>query len=86
MIEMKFVKNENRAVIYDDGIEIGECNFVETDDLWNVVHTVVDSKYQGQGLARKLVECVIDNAKNYNKKIIADCSYAKKVLEKQKNV
>ena len=81
MIDIKFLKNENRAVIFDNEVEIGECNFTEVEDTWNIVHTGVDSKYQGQGLARKLVECVIENAKKYDKKLIADCSYAKKVIE-----
>ena len=77
MINIKFLKEENRAVIYDEEIEIGECNFLEEENTWNIVYTEVDNKYQGQGLARKLVECVIENAKVYNKKLIADCSYAK---------
>ncbi len=84
MIAIKFLKDENRAVIYDEGIEIGECNFVENENTWNIVHTGVDSKYQGQGLARQLVECIIENAKKHNKNLIADCSYAKKVIEKNK--
>ena len=50
---------------------------------WNIVHTEVDGTYQGQGIARKLVECVIENAKKCNKKLVADCSYAKIVLERQ---
>lgn len=84
MIVVKFLKEENRAVIYDENVEIGECNFIENENTWNIVHTGVDSKYQGQGLARKLVECVIENAKIYNKKLIADCSYARKVIENNK--
>ncbi len=81
MISVEFLKDENRAVIYDESIEIGECNILENEDTWNIIHTGVDSKYQGQGLARKLVECIIENAKKYNKKLIADCSYAQKILE-----
>ena len=81
MISVEFLKDENRAVIYDESIEIGECNILENEDTWNIIHTGVDNKYQGQGLARKLVECIIENAKKYNKKLIADCSYAQKILE-----
>ena len=81
MINIKFLKDENRSVIYDDFVEIGECNFLENGDIWNIVHTGVDSKYQGQGLARKLVECVIENSKKFNKTLVADCSYARKVIE-----
>lgn len=81
MIDVKFLKDESRAVIYDGNSEIGECNFIENENVWNIIHTGVDSKYQGKGLARKLVECVIENAKKYNKTLIADCSYAIKVIE-----
>ena len=84
MINIKFLKNENRAVIYDEDIEIGECNFLENEGTWNIIHTIVDSKYQGQGLARKLVECIIQKAKEYNKELISDCSYARKVIQGEK--
>jgi len=36
--------------------------------------------YQGQGIAKKLVENVIQNAKRLNKKIEATCSYAQKLI------
>ena len=84
MIDIKFIKEENRAVVYDGEAEIGECKFIELEDTWNIVHTGVDSKYQGQGIARRLVECVIENAGKYRKNIIAECSYAKKVIEGKK--
>lgn len=83
MIDIKFIKKENRAVAYDDEIEIGECKFKEIEDTWNIVHTVVDSQYQGQGIAKKLVKCVIQNSKEFRKNIIAECSYAEKILKKQ---
>lgn len=82
MIKIIFVKEQNKSVAYDDNIQIGECDFIETENCWNIVHTEVDNSYQGQGIARKLVEKVIENAKENNKKVIAECSYAKKILEK----
>ncbi len=42
---------------------------------------MIDIKYQGKGIARNLVECVIENSEKYCKNIIAECSYAKKVIE-----
>ena len=82
MMEIIFEKEKNRAVAYDNTIQIGECVFLETQDYWNITHTEVDNHYQGQGIARKLVECIMENAKKENKKLIAECSYAKKILEK----
>lgn len=80
MIEIKF--ESNKSVAYDEDKKIGECVFIESQNSWNIIHTEVDSSYQGQGIARKLVECIIGMAKNQNKKLVADCSYAKKVIEK----
>ena len=82
MIKIDFIKEQNKSVAYDDNIQIGECDFIEIENCWNIVHTEVDNSYQGQGIARKLVEKVIENAKENNKKVIAECSYAKKILEK----
>lgn len=82
MIKIIFVKEQNKSVAYDDNIQIGECDFIETENCWNIVHTEVDNSYQGQGIARKLVEKVIENAKENSKKVIAECSYAKKILER----
>ena len=81
MIIIKF--EENQSVAYDENKKIGECDFIEENNTWNIIHTEVDNTYQGQGIAKKLVECVIENAKKQNKNIIADCSYAKRVLESQ---
>lgn len=80
MIKIKFLKNQNKVVAYDNEIEIGACEFKELGDTWNIIHTVVDSKYQGQGIAKTLVTCIIKNSEKYNKKLIAECSYAKKII------
>ena len=82
MIEIKFEKVNNKSVAYDNNIKIGECVFVESGEYWNIIHTEVSHLYQGQGIARKLVEKVIENARIYDKKLMADCSYAKKILDK----
>ena len=81
MIEIKF--ENNMAVAYNEDKKIGECIFLDLGEQWNITHTQVDSLYQGQGIARKLVDCVIENANIYNIKVVADCSYAKKVIERK---
>lgn len=83
MIKIVFVKNENRAIAYDSKMKVGECDFEEINDIWNITHTEVDGAYQGQGIARKLVENIIENSRKYYKKIEATCSYAKKIVEKE---
>lgn len=82
MIEIKFDKNNNKSIAYDNNNPIGECEFIEQQGNWNIIHTEVSNLYQGQGIARRLVEIIMENAKKQNKNITADCSYAKKVIEK----
>lgn len=82
MIDIKFDQNNNKSIAYDNDNVIGVCEFIEQDNNWNIVHTEVSKLYQGQGIARRLVESVLENAKKYNKKVVADCSYAKRVIEK----
>lgn len=83
MVEIKLKKENNKSVAYDNNTKIGECVFIEDGEYWNIVHTEVNSLYQGQGIARKLVEKVIENAKIYDKKLIADCSYAQRIIERK---
>ena len=83
MIDIKFEKEKNRFVAYDNKTEIGECVFIEEGEYWNIVHTEVSRLYQGQGIAKKLVENVVENAKRRDKTIIAECSYAKKIIERK---
>ena len=85
VVDIKFILTENKAVALDDDKVIGECDFEVLESTWNIIHTEVDTKYQGQGIARKLVECVIENAKVQDKKLIADCSYAYKILERKRD-
>ena len=82
MIKIKFEKENNKSIAYDNNVKIGECVFVEIEKCWNIVHTEVNGLYQGQGIAKKLVENIIENAKIYNKTLIADCSYAKRIIER----
>ena len=82
MIKIVFREKEKKSIAYDRDKKVGECDFEEIDNTWNIIHTEVDSAYQGQGIAKKLVENVIQNAQILNKKIEATCSYAKKLIEK----
>lgn len=81
MVEIMFEKENLRAVAMDLENKVGICEYTENGDIWNIVHTIVDEKYRGQNIARRLVECVIKEAKINNKKIIASCSYANKLIQ-----
>ena len=82
MIKIEFREKEKKSIAYDLDKKVGECDFEEANYTWNITHTEVDSAYEGQGIAKKLVENVIQNAQIQNKKLEATCSYAKKLIEK----
>ena len=54
---------------------------VNGKDLITVTHTIVNEGHNGKGLAKQLVQRIAEYAKDENKLIIPQCSYAKKVLE-----
>lgn len=80
MIKIEFDIKNNKSIAYDESAVVGVCEFISKEDTWNIIHTEVNKNYQGQGIARKLVECIIEEAKRNNKKLIAKCSYALKLI------
>ena len=80
---MKDIKQaENKFFIgQSEDKAIAEITFVNYDDNTIIIdHTYVDDQFRGQGIARKLLDKVVDYARNKNKKIIPECSYARKVM------
>lgn len=55
--------------------------FALKDNVIDVDHTYVDDAYRGQGIAKKLLQCVIEMVKADGLTIIPSCSYAAKVLK-----
>ena len=80
---MELKKEKDKIIVLDNNIKIGECQFIIDNDKLNIIHTYVDEKYRGKDIAQQLVNCVIEEAKKNNKKIVADCSYAKNILMKK---
>jgi len=74
--------------IEDSGNVIGKIEFTPSgtdsngNEIISVNHTEVNGEYSGQGLARQLVDRVVDYAREGNKKIVPVCSYVKNVFEK----
>lgn len=83
MIQIVFNEKENRSIAYDNRRIVGECAFTDEGEKWNIIHTEVNQAYQGKGIARKLVEKVLENASKKQKKIIASCGYAQKIINEE---
>ena len=60
MITIKFIIDKQKSIALDNDILIGECEYIVNDNTWNIIHTTVNSNYQGQGIAKKLVLNVLE--------------------------
>ena len=75
------IKQENGIFYIGEAISnnVAEITFEENKHII-IDHTYVDPSLRGQGIALQLVNKVVEYAREKNKKIIPECSYAKKVL------
>lgn len=61
--------------LYEEGDKIGEMVIAITDSLLTVYHTEVDSKAEGKGYAKLLLERMVTYARENNLKVLALCPY-----------
>lgn len=54
----------------------------QTNNVFRILHVVVDEKYRGQGIAGKLVFYLVEIARQNNLKLIPVCSFAVSYFQK----
>ena len=80
---MKIEYKEGLIVLKNQDEEVGYIKYVRKEEnVIDVISTVVHEKYQGQGMAGKLFDALMDYAKDNSMKIIPSCSYIEKKLMK----
>lgn len=87
-MELKHIDNGKKGKYY-----AGESNhpsaeityYWNDDDTITIDHTYVNSDKQERGSGKKLVEAVIQLARNKNLRIIPVCSFAKAQFEKNED-
>lgn len=84
MYEIKLNKDKDQFYIGENETNfLAEAAFKHRDNGVIVLyHTFVDDSLRGQGIAKILVDKVVEYARENNLKIIPTCSYASKVLNK----
>lgn len=80
-MKIQFNQLDNEAQAYDGEDKIGYCQFEEKDQVWDLTHTVVNPAYGGRGIAKDLLDTVVDEARKNGKKIYPTCSYARKKFD-----
>ena len=82
MIEVFYEEKNCRSAAYDGEKLVGECDCEENGKIWTAFHTEVDPAYGGQGIAGRLVACVAGAARERGAKIVPQCSYVRRLFEK----
>lgn len=85
MIDIRFEAEKFRTAAYDtekDNFELGFCAYKEKDGYWYVDRSLVDSNYGGQGIAGRLLDELVKQARKKGKKLFPACSYVRHTFEK----
>lgn len=67
--------NRGSFFINKDDKQIAELDFDLKDNVMNAFHTGVRKELEGQGIAAKLFDKLVEYARENNYKIIPSCSY-----------
>ena len=80
-IRVVFEESKQQATAYDGDKQIGECQYnIDRAGQWVIMHTGVRPEYNGRGIAKRLVECVIAASRERGVKIVPLCSYAQRMM------
>jgi len=80
-IRIVYEEAKRQSAAYDGEKMIGECQYnVAGMTKWIISHTGVRPAYNGRGIAKRLVECVIAAARERGVKIVPLCTYAKHMM------
>lgn len=81
-IEVRDNPEQTRYEIRVDGELAGFAQYERTDGRLIVIHTEIDERHQGRGLAGKLVAAVLDVAREAQLQVRPDCPYVRTYLGK----
>ena len=75
-----FDEANNQSLAFVGEQNVGECQYEIKDGIWYIMHTGVRPEFGGRGIARMLVDKVVEEANKRNVKVVPICSYAQKVI------
>ncbi len=75
-----------KLVVIENNEEMADIGYLINDeDNYVIDHTSVNEKLSGQGVGQKLVDAMVDLARENNKKIIPSCEFAKKIFQRNES-
>lgn len=85
-IDVKFHLEDGRGKAYVGDLKESDAEMVfhmKEDDVMVVEHTEVKEQMRGKGVARRLLDTVIDRVRDRGWTIIPECEYVRSVYNKE---
>ncbi len=89
MIDIKQINNETKGyfIALDKSKEAGRMSYTFAGNSKIIIdHTEVDDEYRGQSIGKRLLEKLVDYARQNNIKIIPLCPFAKSVFDRTEEI
>lgn len=82
-IEVTHNTDQQRYEISVDGETVGIAEARDEGDVVVFPHTEVDERFEGRGLAGKLVAYALDDVRSQGKKVRPACAYVRHYIEER---
>jgi len=85
-IEKKESGRTGKFFIKEDNDILADISWLINDEQNYVIdHTMVSDKLSGKGIGQKLIDAVVEMARENNKKVVTACEYAQKVFKRNES-
>ena len=81
-VELRDNPAESRYEVLVDGAVVGVCEYNRRDGRIDLLHTEIDDRFEGHGLASKLIKFALDDARHSATPVMPYCKFVRAYLDK----
>jgi predicted GNAT family acetyltransferase len=81
-VQVRMNSDESRYEIFLDGTLAGFTQYVLNGDQADFVHTEIDDRFEGHGLASQLIRGALDDARAHGWRVLPYCRFVTRFISK----